>query len=124
MDAVTRATKGGTEMKLIDAKAFEKVIRNEIPLREWMNKSIPEAMAAMGRLIEKLDEQQAMTWDTWHYTSQGELPEKDGEYLITVKLNDNRFINAFAIYTAGKGWLGIFKAPFAWQCIKSPENEK
>jgi len=61
-------------MKLIDADEFANVIRNKIPLSEWMNRSVPKAMAAMGRFIEKLDEQPPMTWDTWHYPSEGDFP--------------------------------------------------
>lgn len=102
---------------MTEREAIER-IKKHIEIHHLKEPRAIEITVALLKAIEALEK------DLWHYPSKGELPEKDGEYLIAVKLNDNSFINALAIYTAGKGWLGIFNAPFAWQCIKSPENKK
>lgn len=62
-------------MRQIDADAFEKVIRNKLPLGLFMKRTIPSAMKAMGELVEELE--RAPTIDPWHYPSRGELPDKD-----------------------------------------------
>ena len=63
------------------------------------------------------------TVDLWKYPAKGELPKKDGEYLITVKIEGGGYINAFAIYVVDRGWLGIFNKPYAWQLIEPPKEE-
>lgn len=65
----------------------------------------------------------APTIDPWHYPSKGELPEKDGEYFITVRLEGGGFLNALALYYVDRGWLGMFNKPYAWQYITSPKEE-
>lgn len=65
----------------------------------------------------------APTIDPWHYPSKGELPEKDGEYFITVKIEGGGFLNALALYYVDRGWLGMFNKPYAWQYITSPKEE-
>ena len=70
-------------MRLIDADKLIKVIRNNIPLGEWMNRSIPKAMSAMSRLVEEVDKQP--TVNEWHYPSKGDYPTDDRRVLCKLK---------------------------------------
>jgi len=82
-----------------------------------------ETMMATDRyFMIKFDIERAPTVDLWHYPEKGELPDKDGEYFITVK-TEGGFINALALYYVDKGWLGIFNKPYAWQYITQPKVE-
>ena len=73
------------------------------------------------KLCYKDGYQDGLKADLWKYPSKGKKKKKDGEYLIAVKSADGGFLKALALYFVGKGWLGIFNAPYAWQSIEPPK---
>ena len=103
----------GENMRLIDADELKKCLPPDYVEMD--------GHCVKNGILNLVDD--APTVDLWHYPSKGELPEKDGEYFITVRLEGGGFLNALALYYVDRGWLGMFNKPYAWQYITLPKEE-
>ena len=109
-------------MRLIDADAFKKVIRDKLPLGLFMKRTIPSAIKTMGELVEEVD--QAPTVDQWHYPSKGEYPPKEQEYFVAFKTDKEIYYDVRVLNPdLNNLLLGIGEQIYAWQYIIPPKEE-
>ena len=78
--------------------------------------------------VEAIDD--APTVDQWYYPANGELPEKDGEYLCRYYKYDLRFSKLAHYRVEDNKWYHIIydeeyrmPKPDAWQYIVPPKEE-